>query len=45
MSGHSIGLSRDLVKISRKMTNNAFFSGEIMRNIENPDDKDAFSGL
>ena len=45
MSGHSIGLSQDLVKKSRKMTKNAFFLGEIMKNIENPEYKAAFSGL
>ena len=45
MRGHSIGLSQDLVKKSRKMTKNVVFSGEIMKNIESPDDKAAFSDL
>ena len=41
MSGHSIGLSQDLVKNDKKRV----FLGEIMKNIESPDDKAAFSGL
>ena len=45
MSGHLIGLSQDLVEKSRKMTKKRVFSGEIMKNIESPDDKAAFSGL
>ena len=45
MSGHSIGLSQDLVKKIAKNDKKCVFSGEIMKNIENPDDKAAFSGL